>query len=325
MTSTASDVSSLARSLSHWEYAEYVACAFVAIACAGEYIADFTNWLTAGDARRKLRLAKRSTLLLIVSLAVELFCLVQTNSISGQLIGSLSDKATNADTKAQSALDKSGAAETKAGDAGKKADEAEGKSDAALAKAESAEKSLGKAESEARGAQAASLNALNLARGARQEADSFEQDIKSARQLAASAAQGTAAISSELADRTLTDDQVASIASKLSKFAGQRYTVVAYWQSPESLGIANRVHQALGGKGGAGWLYFNEGSKDVMMGGVVGIFVSMHPDADETTKQAAAALIDALHTEGLKAEAEPQNPKNNPKHNDILMKFGAKR
>jgi hypothetical protein len=117
MTLTASDVSSLTRSLSRWEYTEYGACAFVAIACAGEYIADFTNWLTAGDECRKKRLAKRSTLLLIVSLAVELFCLVQTNSISGQLVGSLSDKATNADTKAQSALDKSGTAETKAGDA----------------------------------------------------------------------------------------------------------------------------------------------------------------------------------------------------------------
>lgn len=107
MTLTASDVSSLARRLSDWEYAEYVACAFVAVACAGEYIADFTNWLTAGDERRKRRLAKRSTLLLIVSLAAELLCLVQTNSISGQLVGSLSDKATNADTKAQSALNKS--------------------------------------------------------------------------------------------------------------------------------------------------------------------------------------------------------------------------
>jgi len=123
MTLTAPDVSSLTRSLSCWEKAEYVACAFVALACAGEYISDFTDWFTAGDELRKKRLAKRSTLLLIVSLAVELFCLVQTNSISGQLIGSLSDKATNADTKAQSALDKSGIAETKADAANKRYDD----------------------------------------------------------------------------------------------------------------------------------------------------------------------------------------------------------
>jgi hypothetical protein len=139
MSLTASDVSSLTRSLSDWEYAEYGACAFVAIACAGEYIADFTDWLTAGDDWRKGQLAKRSTLLLIVSLAVELFCLVQTNSISGQLIGSLSDKATNAATKAQSALDKSGTAEARADGATAKADAVSKQYDDLLAKHTSAE------------------------------------------------------------------------------------------------------------------------------------------------------------------------------------------
>jgi hypothetical protein len=130
-----SDASLLTRSLSMWETAEYVCCGLVAVACAGEYIADFTNWLTAGDEWRKKRLAKGSTLLLIASLACELFCLVQTNSISGQLIGSLSDKATNADTKAQSALDKSGTAEIKA-------DAAVRKSDDLLAKYTAAEREI---------------------------------------------------------------------------------------------------------------------------------------------------------------------------------------
>lgn len=123
MALNAADVSSLTKSLSDWEIAEYFCCGFVAVACAGEYIADFTNWLTGGDEWRKKRLAKRSTLLLIVSLACELFCLVQTNSISGRLVGSLSDKATNAETKAQSALDKSGTAETKADAASKQYDD----------------------------------------------------------------------------------------------------------------------------------------------------------------------------------------------------------
>jgi hypothetical protein len=132
MTLITPDAASLADSLSSWERAEYVACALVAIACGGEYIADFTNWFTSGDERRKTRLAKRSTLLLIVSLAVELFCLVQTNSISGRLIGSLSDEATNADSKAQSALEKSTIADTKSVEAIKKAntvDDASGKAE----------------------------------------------------------------------------------------------------------------------------------------------------------------------------------------------------
>ena len=120
MTLTALEVAALSKRLSCWEYAEYFFAALVAVACAGEYIAEFTNWLTRGireSARRqeaKDKWLKRSTLLLVVALAFELVCLVRTNSLSGQLIGSLSDKAENADQKAQSAIDKYGIAETKA-------------------------------------------------------------------------------------------------------------------------------------------------------------------------------------------------------------------
>jgi hypothetical protein len=110
MTFTAVDVASLSKSLSRWESAEYVFATLVAVACAGEYVADFTDWFTGGIEEQKKRLAKRSTLLLIAALALELTCLVKTNSISGLLIGSLSDKAEKADTKAQSAFDKAGEA-----------------------------------------------------------------------------------------------------------------------------------------------------------------------------------------------------------------------
>jgi hypothetical protein len=104
MILTASDVSSLARALSHWEVAEYVSCGLVAIGCIGEYVAEFTDWFTAGVKEYKDKLAKRSTLLLIVSLAFELVCLVQTNILSGVLIGSLNDEAQQADTRARKAL-----------------------------------------------------------------------------------------------------------------------------------------------------------------------------------------------------------------------------
>ncbi len=149
MILTASDASSLARSLSRWEVAEYFACALVALGCAGEYVSEFTNWLTAGDEEREKRLAKRSTLLLIASLALELVCLVRTNSLSGQLIGSLSDKASSADAKAESALDKSVIAENKAtgadirsGKAQEKADAVGKKADDLLTKYENAEREL---------------------------------------------------------------------------------------------------------------------------------------------------------------------------------------
>ncbi|PYV78349.1 MAG: hypothetical protein DMG93_22520 [Acidobacteria bacterium] len=114
MSLNASDVTSLSKALSCWEYAEYIFATLVAVACAGEYVAEFTNWFTGGVKERKDRLAKRSTLLLVAALAFELVCLVRTNSLSEQLIGSLSDKAENADQKAQSAIDKSGIAESNA-------------------------------------------------------------------------------------------------------------------------------------------------------------------------------------------------------------------
>jgi len=63
---------SFSKALSRWELAEYFSCGLVAIGCAGEYVAEFTNWLTGGTKERKESLAKRSTLILIFALALEL-------------------------------------------------------------------------------------------------------------------------------------------------------------------------------------------------------------------------------------------------------------
>jgi hypothetical protein len=254
MTITPSDASSLAQSLTHWEWAEYVACAFVAIACAGEYVASFTDWFTAGAEPRKRRLEKRSTLLLIVSLSVELFCLVQTNSISGQLIGSLSDKATNAERKAQSALDKSVGAETKAGEAGHKSVEALTRAHAAedsLAEAEAdarkaqvaaasalatatnasnragrAEAYLGKAEAEAKDAQAASSNALDLAREARGRV-----------------AEAKAQLTLLTTNRSLTN--VLALIAALQPFGGTQSTFTGIFGDEESENLAAEICGAL--------------------------------------------------------------------------------
>jgi hypothetical protein len=131
MILTESDAASLASSLQCWEVAEYSFAALVAFACAGEYVAEFTNWFTGGIKERKDALAKRSTLLLVFALALELVCLVKTNSVSGKLIGSLSDKADNASRKSQSAIDKSSVAASKADAADVVSGEAQRKADAA--------------------------------------------------------------------------------------------------------------------------------------------------------------------------------------------------
>ncbi len=149
MSLTPSDVASLSKLLSRWEFAEYISAGLVTIACAGEYVADFTTWFTGGVKERKENLARTSTLLLMASLSLELVCLVKTNSLSGMLIGSLSEVAEEADNKARKAVTDSGIALAQAGEA--------------IAKTRSAEASASRAQA--------------LARAAHQEADSVHQEI----------------------------------------------------------------------------------------------------------------------------------------------------
>jgi hypothetical protein len=210
----------------------------------------------------------------------------RNDALSGQVIISLDAKALDAFNKASSALTKSGEANTKA-------DDAETKSGKAVT---------------------ASSSALTLARGARQEADSFEQDIKSAQKAATEA-------TAKLADRTLTDGQVISIARELAVFRGQEYTVTAYWESKESLGIANRIAAGLQL---ARWSYSKEGEKGMMLGGVIGVLVFVHPSADDPTQRAASSLVSALNAEGIEASLRQENPQN-PKSNTIILNVGSKR
>lgn len=117
MTFTPPDVASLTQSLRRWEWAEYAFAALVTIGCFGEYVANFTDWFTDGSSERTKRLEKRSTLLLVAALALELICLVRTNYLSGSLIGSLSEKSEQAASDAALANDRSKEAVARAEDA----------------------------------------------------------------------------------------------------------------------------------------------------------------------------------------------------------------
>lgn len=91
------DVESLSRTLSHWEWAEYISEAFVIVACAGEFIADLErHWLT--EARKK-HIQRRSTILLVAALSASLLCLIRTNELSGGVIGYLGQKSDEATRK----------------------------------------------------------------------------------------------------------------------------------------------------------------------------------------------------------------------------------
>jgi hypothetical protein len=245
----------------------------------------------------------------------------RNDALSAQIIRSLDTTAQEAASNASIALTDSRTALSQAEDA--------------LSKTGASEGAMKNAANEASTAQTASLNALSLAQGARTEADSFEKDIVSAKtqaaeaeshladslQRAAAAEARVSELNGKLADRVLTDGQVLAVAKQLMPFAGQEYEVTAYWDSPESLNIANRIYAALQT---ARWKYNPEGGKSILMGGEIGVMIWTHPNADESTKNAASGLIAALNAEGIEAVERQQNPQN-PKTNIININIGAKR
>ncbi len=166
MTLTPSEVASIASKLSVWEITEYVSEALVGLGCLGEYIAEYAKWPTGWTNDQKHTLGRRSLVLLIVGIGFGLLSLIQTNALSGEVIGSLGDQAEQAGSKAKLAVDTS---------------------DGALAKSGLAMNASGDALSKAGKAEGAASSALTLAQGARQEADSFEKDIASAMKQAADA------------------------------------------------------------------------------------------------------------------------------------------
>jgi hypothetical protein len=234
MIFTAAGASSLADSLSRWEWGEYVSEAFVIIACAGELVADLgRECVTRAHRDRILRL---STILLVAALSASLICLVRTNELSGNVIGSLGEKANLADTKAKMAIADSSTALSQAKDA--------------LTEAGKAEDSLGKAENEANKAQTSALRALTLARDARTEADSFEKDIVSAKQQAAEAeshlaeALRQAAAATEELNRLKSPRMLINASAHipaLRAYEGTEYEFVGVFSDPDSLALLRQI------------------------------------------------------------------------------------
>jgi len=212
--------------MSHWELGEYISCGLVAIACAGEFAADFTNWFTGGIKEKKDKLAKFSTLVLIASLAFELICLVKTNQISGKLIGSLDEKAEAASKKSERAITDA---------------------DSAIDRARSAK-------DESATAKAAASKAESLAHDARQEADSFAKDIVSAKKQAASAeshladalqraAEATAALDRLKSPRSLKN--ISELITTLVAFRDTEYTFSSVFADEESIQLLKSIDGVL--------------------------------------------------------------------------------
>jgi hypothetical protein len=155
----------------------------------------------------------------------------------------------------------------------------------------------------------------------RTDAEGFQLQIAQANERAANAELEAQRLKNQLADRVLSNEQVRSIAGKLALYPGQEYDVAMYRDSQESVAIAERINLSLQS---AKWKILPSDAVG-LFGGVVGVLVWRHPDADERTRVATTALIGALLHEGLQAELRLQNSQNNPKHNKISLVVGAKR
>jgi hypothetical protein len=178
------------------------------------------------------------------------------------------------------------------------------------------------AEERAATAQLGAENAKKSAPDAMIGQQRVEIELDKQRERAAIAERRLLELQQTLADRSLTDLQLKRIADKLRFSGGQEYEVIAYWDSPESVGIANRISQALQL---AQWKLVTPKAWKGLMGGMVGVKVSLHPEADEQTRIAADNLVTALNAEGIQSSKELQNPTNNPSNNMISLSVGSKR
>lgn len=208
-----------------------------------------------------------------------------------------------------------------------------------LATAKQAEANLAGANSRAEEARADAAKAYARSDEAKAEsAKSFEKATEAQRQLAESnkraaqaneraaqaeqkAAEAKLALEKFKAPRVLSLQEQQLIASRASKFAGQEYTITTFWDLKEPLDFSNQLHQALLS---SGWKYIPPGEGGAfLLGGLGGVQVWVHPEADLPVKNAANALVAALEEIGKAPTLKLQNPKN-AKDNKIRLNIGTK-
>jgi hypothetical protein len=269
----------------------------VAVGILGEYVAHF---IFEEDARRNKR-----------EMAVSiLFGVLVLGGVVGEYI--FGKKLTQVSEQLQHIADVEVAQSNK--------DAAAARKDADFARTQSAATYERAAHAEQHAAQenARAAKALEAAEIARKNAEGFRLQIAQANERAANAERETARLTNKLADRTLTDEQVRFIASKLSAFSGQEIVIVTYTENKEAIALANRLLIAVAT---AGWKYFPQNG--MMIGGIDGVLVFCHPKAGKQATKAATVLVSALNEQGIEAAFRLENP-GNPISNRLEMSVGAK-
>jgi hypothetical protein len=105
----------------------------------------------------------------------------------------------------------------------------------------------------------------------------------------------------------------------VTKFAGQE--VATFWDVKEALDFSNQLHRTLIK---AGWKNIPLGKGGAfLLGGLTGVHIWIHPDADPAVKDAANALVSVLEEIGQSPKLRLQNSAN-PKDNKINLNIGTK-
>jgi hypothetical protein len=95
---------------------------------------------------------------------------------------------------------------------------------------------------------------------------------------------------------------------------------MAYWDSKGPFALANKIFAALND---AGWQYDDEGSKSMLLGGIEGVQVNVHPGANLNTKSAADALIAILNSQQIATTLKYQNNPGHP-NEKLYITVGSK-
>jgi hypothetical protein len=288
-------VGSFVSSIGFWEFLEYFFESAVIAGCAGESLAEFTNFLNVRtEVVRKDRLQKISTIILLFGLAGALLSTIRTNVLAGRTIDEL-------DQKAKQALADSITAVAKSSEAAKMSTSAESISKNAFSESE---KAAGSAS-----------GALSSAAAARREAESLERDIKLAKEQATEAAKEVANASqrahdatllaqqedalrrqleARLADRVITPDQKQRIAEKVRAVKGLSADLVKIGDTPEINGIFNALRDALHNGHCSMNFFVPMGAEIVARGILVGVKPNSPKDIVDLANSLVAILSETL-------------------------------
>lgn len=125
-----------------------------------------------------------------------------------------------------------------------------------------------------------------------------------------------------LADRTLTKESAGSLVRNLKEFSGQKFQVLAYSGNPESENFAKQLIEILSA---STWQYFRDRNHRMLIGVVVGVQVSVLPQANDQAKNAATALVKTLNAANFRAELIVQEVGGLDDLNTLDVAVGTKR